>query len=197
MCMCLFLSLNQFFIFRPQRIYFARAKYFTRSSRPLAMMLSLPSAFTLWGMSWFIFGIVSYAYKPGLANIPAVLNSALRVMVMLLVCSLMVLGVVAIFFFYRIWHPIPTSKHEEHNSQPEGDVVRWCFGRRQPRFPVSPGAEVNIGIMPQSPTPDNLNFSVKPYERPTHSIAMTNTSYTSSAGPTPPIKAVNLKPTTA
>ncbi|QRV93487.1 hypothetical protein RhiJN_21505 [Ceratobasidium sp. AG-Ba] len=85
-------------------IYFKRAKlHGLGTTRPLAVILSLPVSLMLWGMFWFIFAIGSNAYASGLSGISAKYSLATRVLILSLVLAFLIVGILVVLFLYNVW----------------------------------------------------------------------------------------------
>ncbi|QRV80013.1 hypothetical protein RhiJN_08028 [Ceratobasidium sp. AG-Ba] len=141
--------------------------------RPLAILLSLPVAFMLWGMLWFIFAVVSCAYDfPQSGRTTPFPITAVRITSLLFLCILSIIGAVLLWFYHGIWK-IPASV--ELQVQPQSTTADMVTGQggnpvmsfsgdqppgKQPLQPVlhafqpgpnSPAAA--LGIPPQSQVP--------------------------------------------
>lgn len=71
----------------------------------------------LWGMFWFIFAIVSGAYSSGLPGISHQYSIATRAISLAFALALAIIGIVAVYFFYGIWH-LPTARVTKPQSTP-------------------------------------------------------------------------------
>ncbi|KAG9119853.1 hypothetical protein FRC07_004916 [Ceratobasidium sp. 392] len=84
--------------------YFDQAKHHgLGTTRPLAVLMSLPGSSMLWAMLWFIIAIASYAYGPGLPEISNKYTLWTRVVTIALILVLAFLGVLAVLFLHNIW----------------------------------------------------------------------------------------------
>ncbi|QRV94544.1 hypothetical protein RhiJN_22562 [Ceratobasidium sp. AG-Ba] len=108
--------------------YFARAKSRTTGTvRPLAVLLSLPVAFMLWAMVWFIFAVTSCAYNfPQSGQTTPFPVTAVRVISLLFLGILGIIGAVLLWFYHGIWK-IPTSI--ELQIQPPSTTVNMVTGQ--------------------------------------------------------------------
>ncbi|KAG8708454.1 hypothetical protein FRC09_001252 [Ceratobasidium sp. 395] len=85
-------------------VYFERAKLRgLGTTRPLAVILSLPVSLMLWGMFWFVFAIAACAVESGLPGISGAYMLSTRIILLSFVLAFVVLGVFTIIFLHNIW----------------------------------------------------------------------------------------------
>ncbi|KAG8788498.1 hypothetical protein FRC12_014499 [Ceratobasidium sp. 428] len=85
-------------------VYFKRAKLRgLGTTRPLAVILSLPVSLMLWGMFWFVFAVAACAVESGLPGISDAYMLSTRIILLSCVLAFVALGVFAIIFLHNIW----------------------------------------------------------------------------------------------
>jgi hypothetical protein len=90
----------------------------TGTTRPLAVILSLPLSLMLCGMIWFIFAIISCAYSTGLQGISHQYSVTARSLSLIFLCALCLAGFAAVRFFHGIWRAPTVAERQLSQTQP-------------------------------------------------------------------------------
>jgi hypothetical protein len=90
----------------------------TGTTRPLAVILSLPLSLMLWGMFWFIFAIISCAYSTGIPGISRQYSVATRSLCLTFFSALSLAGIAVIRFFHGIWKAPTVAEQQSTQNQP-------------------------------------------------------------------------------
>ncbi|KAG9127621.1 hypothetical protein FRC07_011504 [Ceratobasidium sp. 392] len=132
--------------------YFERAKSRTTgTTRPLAVILSLPLAFMLWGMFWFVLAVMSCAYGPGPEEVSHRYTVAARYISFVFFGVLAITGFAVLSFFHQIWEAsTPTKPQTQAHTHGAATAVDMVIGQggnplmqfsgdQRLEFPPTPG----------------------------------------------------------
>ncbi|KAG8729714.1 hypothetical protein FRC12_020775 [Ceratobasidium sp. 428] len=134
-------------------VYFAQAKArSTGTTRPLALILSLPLAFMLWGMFWFVLAVMSCAYGPSPEDqLPHRYIAAARYICFIFFSVLAIAGGLVLRFFHGIWNSPTPVKRPTHAEPTAAEMVAeqggnplMLFSGDQHLDPPTPG----VGYVP-------------------------------------------------
>ncbi|KAG9127456.1 hypothetical protein FRC07_013517 [Ceratobasidium sp. 392] len=111
--------------------YFDRAKSRTTgTTRPLAVILSLPLTFMLWGMFWFVLAVMCCAYGPGPEELPHRYTVAARYISFAFFGVLAITGFAVLKFFHQIWEiPTPMKPQAQAHTHLAATAVDMVIGQ--------------------------------------------------------------------
>ncbi|KAG9127457.1 hypothetical protein FRC07_013518 [Ceratobasidium sp. 392] len=147
--------------------YFEQAKYQgAGTTRLLAVILSLPLAFMLWGMFWFILAVMSYAFGPGPKDTPYWYLLATRYTSFVFFGALVITGFLVLWFFHGIWSiPVLDKSDQQAQTRPTATAVDMVTGQGgNPLMQLSGDQRFHPSTL--GTTSSASGSSVRPYPSP-------------------------------